>query len=96
MENIKLSQYLGIARKANALVIGSDNLKNYAKKLYLLIVAQNAGEKVKTLAKNIESKYNIDVVFVEENLSMLVNINNCQIVGVKNKGLADKIKEFCN
>lgn len=90
--NKKIIGYINIAKKANYLIIGSDTLKNYTKKLYLVLYDKNAQNSVKKIVYDISHK---DIKTIEiENLSELVNIENCKIVGLKNKGLSDTILEI--
>ena len=88
----KIKSYLGLANNAGYLIIGSDNLKNYSKKLYLVLIdktAQKNSQKQATKYKNL----GIDV-FEVENLAALSNLTNCKIVGIKNKGISDQIKNI--
>lgn len=89
MNREKVKNYLGICRKAGYLIIGADNLKNYDKKMYLLLVDSEVS---KTLQKVIDKfvQKNIECLLVEK-LNQLVEIENCKIVGVKNNGLAIEI-----
>lgn len=91
MQEQKLRGYLNIARKANYLVIGQDNLKGYDKKLYLVLVGKNSSTKSKQLATNICQKLQIPHFQLSQNLEDLLAIKNCQIVGLKNNGLASQI-----
>lgn len=89
MNKEKIKGYLSIANKAGYLIIGSDTLKNYNKKLFLVLADESAG---KNLIKITETLKNLteNVFFVNE-LESLTQIKNCKIVGVKNKGLSDEI-----
>ena len=96
MTTSKLQGYLGICKKANYLIIGGDTLKVYSKKLYLIVVNSQMS---KTIEKIINYRYEQGKVKVialkENNLTQLLGLNNCQIVGIKNKGLADAICNNC-
>ena len=92
MDREKIKGYLGIARKAGYLIIGVDNLKNYKKKLYLILADSQLSN---TINKTIASFQDIRHEIID-NLGELMSIEKCKIVGVKNHNLAmqiiDKIK----
>ena len=89
MDREKIKGYLGIARKAGYLIIGVDNLKNYNKKLYLILADYELSNTInKTLA--LFSNIHHEIV---ENLGELVSIEKCKIVGIKNHNLAEQILE---
>lgn len=87
----KVGNYLGISRKGNYLIIGSDNIKAYAKKMYLIILSKDAGDNAIKIAKNKSKEYNINCIMFDKELSDYVGIENCKIVALKNKGLSDAI-----
>lgn len=88
----KLQSYLGIARKANFLIIGSDNLKDYHKKLYLVICSKNLSNTIEKVIKEKTTEYqNLICIISNEDFSSSIGVNECKIVGVKNKGIADAI-----
>lgn len=93
MQQEKLKGFLNICRKANYLIIGGEKLENYNKKLFLIIYDKSA----KTSTLKIASKFlKIPVpVIAIENLDELLSINNCKIVGIKNKKLSEIIKSIC-
>lgn len=79
---------ISIARKAGFVIIGQDNLKNYNKKLYLILLDESAG---KALQREMSFKAkNITLLQVKE-LRKLVGIDNCKVIGIKNKAMAEKI-----
>ena len=82
MEIDKIKGYINISHKAGYLIIGGDKLKDYNKKLYLLIYDKNA---LKNTMKIVEKFNEI------ENLEELTSIKNCKIVGIKNKNLSELI-----
>lgn len=88
----KINNYLGICKKANYLIIGSDNLKNYTKKLYLLVVC---GEITNTIKKTVndllEGYADLKCIILNEEFGNAIGIEHCKIVGVKNKGLCEEI-----
>jgi len=89
LEQEKLNGYINICRKAGYLIIGSEKLKGYNKKLYLALYDISAQKNTLKVVDEIKNK-NIQVIAVE-NLEKLTNIKNCKIVGIKNKDLSEII-----
>ncbi len=89
MDEIKLKGYLNIAKKAGYVIIGGETLANYTKKLYLIIYDLVAGKNTIKIIENFKNK-NIKIIGIE-NLDKLININNCKIIGIKNKNLSEII-----
>ena len=89
MDKDKLNGYLNLCRKAGYLIIGGETLDDYKKKIYLIVYDKTAQ---KNTLKIVE-KYKIkDIPVVEiEGLSEILKIDNCKIVGIKNKNLSDII-----
>ena len=87
----KVSGYLNICRKANYLIIGADNLKVYTKKLYLVCVNKNYSTNISKVINKLHEQYKIPIIAIKNTLEEVACISNCQIIGVKNKGLADAI-----
>ena len=88
----KIKTYLGLARNGGYLVIGSDKLDGYQKKLYLILIDKLAGKSSNKIAN--KHRENGVEVFEIERLDELSNIKNCKILGIKNKGLSDEIKKY--
>lgn len=88
-----LKGLLNLARKAGFLVIGQDNLLNYSKKLYLLVAEQTAGKALLRQMQFLANKKNISLLFLPE-LGNLIGLQNCKIVGIKNKDFAEKIQNL--
>ena len=83
---------LSIARKAGYVIIGQDNLTDYKKKLYLVLMDKNAGNSLSREMNFLAKKDNIPLLQVDD-LEKLVSIKNCKAVGIKNKAISDKIIE---
>lgn len=93
MQNDKLKGFLNICRKANYLIIGGEALSNYNKKLYLVLY--DSSSKKNTL-KIVEKFSNKGIKTIElDNLDTILLINNCKIVGIKNKNLSEEILKIC-
>ena len=91
----KIKGLVGIANKAGYLVIGSDNLKGYNKKLYLLLTSDSYGKTIEKITNQLKQSTNCDIyTFCENEFLQIVNIPNCKIVGIKNKGISEEIIKY--
>lgn len=87
INNQKVKGYISIANKAGYLIIGSQRLENYKKKLYLLLIDDTATKNILKIADAFDGVEKIKI----SSLSELSQIQNCKILGVKNKGISDEI-----
>ena len=94
MNNDKLLGYINISHKAGYLIIGSEKLKGYNKKLYLAVYDKSAQKNTLKVVEELKTK-NIKVIEVE-NLEALTKIKNCKIIGIKNKDLSEIIEALLN
>lgn len=85
----KIKNYLGLARRGGNLVIGSDSLEKYDKKLYLILLDEEAGKSSRKIANRFNVKF-----FEVKNLDELVNIPKCKLIGIKDKGLSEEISKI--
>ncbi len=88
-----LKGLINLARKAGFLVIGQDNLLEYNKKLFLLVADKSAGKGLLREMQFLARKKEIPLLFVEE-LGALIGLENCKIVGIRNKDFAEKIENL--
>lgn len=70
-------------QKAGYVIIGSDKLSDYNKKLYLLIYDKSAQTNTLKVVNKLQLK-GIPIINVD-NLTELTSINNCKIIGIKIK-----------
>ena len=96
IQNIdKIKGLINIANKAGYLIIGSDALKGYNKKLYLVLYNLDIGKNSQKIVKQIKANINCVVYGIENcDYPKIVNIPNCKIVGIKNKGLSEEIIKY--
>lgn len=81
---------IGLARKAGYVIVGQENLIGYDKKLYLILLDKTAGNSLLREVNFLSKKKNLEVVSIE-NLSEKIKIENCKVVGIKNKNFAEAI-----
>ncbi|MCI8555215.1 MAG: hypothetical protein HFI85_01390 [Clostridia bacterium] len=92
MDLNKIKGYINISHKAGYLIIGSDLLKSYDKKLYLVIYDKSAMKNTLKVVEKIKEK-NIPTIEVDD-LENLTSIKNCKIIGIKNKNLSSLIEKL--
>lgn len=91
MANTK--EIISIARKAGYVIIGKDNLVSHNKKLYLILLDNTAGNSLNREMRFLADNRKIELIKVS-NLAELVSIENCKVIGIKNKNISDKIIEY--
>ena len=94
METEKVKGYINIAHKGGYLIIGGDTLEKYHKKLYLVLYDSNIQKNTQKIVYKLKEN-NLPTIEVD-NLAELTNINNCKIIGIKNKNLSDIIFKLLN
>ncbi len=90
----KIKGYFNISKKAGYVIIGGEKLEKYNKKLYLIIYDASAQKNTLKVVEKFKDS-NIKIIKLE-NLEKLININNCKIIGIKNKNLSDIIINLIN
>lgn len=87
MDKDKLKGYINICHKAGYLIIGGEKLKNYNKKLYLILYDNQVQKNSKKILEKLKEN-GLNLIEVE-NLELLTSIKNCKIIGIKNKSISD-------
>ncbi len=88
----KIQGLISIARKAGFVIIGKEKLATYTKKLYLLLIDKSAGNSLLREMKFLSENRDIPLLEIE-NLAELVSIENCKVIGLKNKALSESIEK---
>ena len=100
MINKKIIGLIGLAAKARNISYGADSVEIQVKKkkVYLIIVAQDASDRTKERFKNISEKYKIPLIIVGkiEELSKAIGKSNKAILGVENLNLSKEIQKINN
>lgn len=94
----KLIGYLGLLKKGDYLIIGADKIKETRKKMFLIIIPSNPSKNIEKVSSFKANDYNIPIIKLKNanDLGEAIGINNCKILGVKNKGLCDAILKNCS
>lgn len=79
-----------MSSRAGYVIWGTDNLKGYTHKLYLILYREDFG---KTIEKTLNSfnddipKYKLEI----NDFNAVVGTDKCKILAIKNKGLSEQI-----
>ena len=94
MQNSKIQSYLGFAKKSNDIIYGIDNLKEYNKKMPLVIYSDEISERsLKVLNNLVEEKKWKMIKLKNLKLDDLLFTQNCKVIGIKNENLSKAILE---
>lgn len=87
----KIKGYIGISNNAGYVIHGADKLKNYTHKIYLVIYREDGG---KTIEKTVDYLKKLNPCVIKlgvDNFNYVTNTDNCKLLAIKNKGIADQI-----
>ena len=89
----KIKGLISISRKAGYAILGGENLLSYDKKLYLVLLDSSAG---KSLSREIDffCKNKGLVQILVKGLNDYTGVENCKVLGIKNKKLAENIEKL--
>ena len=94
IEKIKLKKingYINIANRGGYAIWGTDGLKGYTHKLFLILYREDHG---KTIEKTINRFKDLGVEIFklnQEDFNLIVAAENCKLVAIKNKGISEQI-----
>ena len=94
MKREQIKGYLNISRKAGYLIIGGETLEDYKKKIFLALYDGLAANNTLKVVEKLKAR-GIKTIKVES-LGNLVNIQNCKMVGIKNKNISEIIEKILN
>ncbi len=95
MQIQKIKGLINISNKAGYLIIGADNLKGYKKKLYLILRSSDSGKNLIKVSQEVQKNTNCIIEDVDcEIFKKIVVIDNCKIVGIKNKGISEEVIKY--
>ncbi len=90
----QIKGYLNIAKKAGFVIVGQDNLKNYDKKLYLVLYTEPTNNIVSVISRIKSTTMYQSICLEKHDFDTVTNIDNCKIIALKNKAISDKIIEL--
>lgn len=89
----KIKNYISIAGRAGYIIWGNDNLNGYTHKLYLVLYRCDYGKTIEKTLKLLGDT--IPKIMLEEaDFNDIVMSDNCKILGIKNKGIAERILDL--
>ena len=94
---IKIKGYIGLARKSQSAIIGGDKIEEYPKKIYLILMSDDAGKNLIKNMERIKNKQEVPIIiFTKEEMMTITEISGCKAVALINKGLAEQIIKLSN
>ena len=86
---LKANGYINIANRAGYIIWGSDGLKGYTHKLYLIIYRDDFGRTIEKTLLRFNDILNIKLS--EEEYNLVVGTENSKLIAIKNKGISEQI-----
>lgn len=94
MQKSKDLTFIGFSVKAGKILYGLNIIKEYKKRIYLLILCHCASENTKKAAKLFATKRKIKILITQDILlEEIVNKNNCKTIALTDKNLAVAVLE---
>ena len=87
----KITPYIGLAQRANAVIYGEDNIIERIKYAKVVLIAMDATDKYK---ERLSHKIKSCPVFITENLKKDLHKDGVNAIAVTNDGLANAIIEL--
>ena len=85
----KVNGYINIANRGGYIIWGTDGLKGYTHKLYLILYREDYG---KTIEKTLNRFSEIDCIkLTVEEFNSIVSTDNCKLLAIKNKGISEQV-----
>ncbi len=92
----KVKGYVGIATRGNYTIIGADLLKNYNHKLFLALYREDSCKTINKVLEKLKERQIPCIKLTVEDFNSISGLNNCKILAIKNKGLAEQIINLLN
>ena len=90
-------KYVGLARKAGAVLFGQDNILSARNAPYLVIVSVNeASQNLNKKIYNFIANKNIKLIKFSDSLDKYLGTQNCKVIGITNRELAEKVYSLFN
>ena len=74
------------------MIVGQENLRDYDKKLYLVLLDETAGNSLEREMNFLSKKRNVPILRIR-NVASISKIENCKVIGIKNKNFAEQISK---
>lgn len=100
MINKRILGLIGLSAKARNICFGADSVEMNikSKKVFLVLIAEDASNRTQEKFKKICETYKIPVIIegTIEELSKSIGKNNKAIIGIENKNLSEEIEKISN
>ena len=91
MAQSKVHSYIGFCKRARKITLGSSAVGTLKGGVYLLILDKEAKKNSLRYALKYKRKFNCPLLVCGENFEELVGKQNCRLVAIQDKNLADAI-----
>jgi ribosomal protein L7Ae-like RNA K-turn-binding protein len=91
MSKNKIDTYIRFAIKSRSIIYGIDNIKKGIRQIKIIIADKTLSENSLDKAGLLCNKNNIPLVISEEELNNILNTENCRIIGITNRNMAEAI-----
>ncbi len=89
--NSKIETYIGFAIRKNSVVFGTENIKYYRKKMYLILYTQSLSKNSLEVLRLTGERIGIPIAQIEDYQSL--QMKNCKALAICDKSLANAILE---
>ena len=90
-------KYVGLARKAGDVLFGQDNILSARNAPYLVMVSVNeASQNLNKKIYNFIANKNIKLIKFSDSLDKYLGTQNCKVIGITNRELAEKVYSLFN
>lgn len=89
--NSKIETYIGFAIKKGSVVFGCDTIKNYRKKMYLLLYTTTLSQNSLSQLEGVSQNLGCPLAQIED--FNILKLKNCKALAICDKSLANAILE---
>ena len=91
MAQSKVQSYIGFCKRARKIVLGSSAIGTLKGGVYLLLLDKNSANNSLRYALKYKRKFNCPLLVCGDDFEELVGKQNCRLVAIQDKNLADAI-----
>ena len=92
----KIDSLIGFAIKAGKVIYGGDTFESSRKRCYLIVMCRTTADNTQKKVLYTASEKNIPVIFSEKPLQDAVGRNNCKVIAVTDKQMAQAMIKHTN
>ncbi len=90
-------KYIGLARKAGAVLFGIDNIISSRKPVHLILLSESeASENLVKKVNGFLANKNIKLISLKYTLDSILGTQNCKVIGLTNLELSKKVYSLIN